>query len=109
MNARRLIHCVSDRVAGRADRGHSMGRLPAELPSGPGRLAHRRAHDLPPWAIFTWARDFGPTSPSTLNEGYAFIGGAFILATLMLVGARRLRRNIPVRRSARIVGPASAT
>ena len=26
-----------------------------------------------------------------------FIGGAFILATLMLLGARRLRRNIPVR------------
>jgi type IV secretion system protein VirD4 len=51
----------------------------------------------PPWAIFTWARDFGDNIPKTLNEGYAFIGGAFILATLMLLGARRLRRNIPVR------------
>ena len=51
----------------------------------------------PPWAIFTWARDFGDNIPKALNEGYAFIGGAFILATLMLLGARRLRRNIPVR------------
>ena len=50
-----------------------------------------------PWAIFTWARDFGPNIPRTLNEGYAFIGGAFILATLLLLVARRLRRRIPVR------------
>jgi type IV secretion system protein VirD4 len=51
----------------------------------------------PPWAIFTWGRDFGPAIPRTLNEGYAFVGGSFILATLMLIGARRLRRRIPVR------------
>src|ERR1700689_4459744 len=51
----------------------------------------------PPWAIFTWARDFGPDIPRTLNEGYSFIGGAFILATLLLLVARRLRRRIPVR------------
>jgi type IV secretion system protein VirD4 len=51
----------------------------------------------PPWAIFAWARDFGSNIPHTLNEGYAIIGGAFILATLMLVAGRRLRRRIPVR------------
>jgi len=51
----------------------------------------------PPWAIFAWARDFGANIPHTLNEGYAIIGGAFILATLMLVAGRRLRRRIPVR------------
>jgi type IV secretion system protein VirD4 len=50
-----------------------------------------------PWAMFIWARDFGDNIPKTLNEGYAFIGGTFILATLMLVGARQLRRHIPVR------------
>ena len=50
-----------------------------------------------PWAIFNWARDFGDNIPKTLNEGYAFIGGTLILATLMLVGARQLRRQIPVR------------
>ena len=51
----------------------------------------------PPWALFGWARRFGPDIPNTLNEGYAFIGGTFILATLALVIARRLRRRIPVR------------
>src|SRR5277367_1378736 len=51
----------------------------------------------PPWAIFVWARDFGSNIPHTLNEGYAIIGAAFILATLMLVAGRRLRRRIPVR------------
>jgi type IV secretion system protein VirD4 len=51
----------------------------------------------PPWALFTWGRDFGPNIPNTLNEGYAVIGGAFILATLLIVGARQLRRHIPVR------------
>ncbi|MGD0461651.1 MAG: type IV secretory system conjugative DNA transfer family protein [Tepidisphaeraceae bacterium] len=51
----------------------------------------------PPWAIFIWARQFGPDIPNTLNEGYAFIGGAFVLATLALVAARQLRRHIPVR------------
>jgi type IV secretion system protein VirD4 len=49
------------------------------------------------WAIFVWARDFGSNIPHTLNEGYAIIGAAFILATLMLVAGRRLRRRIPVR------------
>jgi type IV secretion system protein VirD4 len=51
----------------------------------------------PPWAIFAWARDFGANIPRTLNQGYAIIGAAFILATLMLVAGRRLRRRIPVR------------
>jgi type IV secretion system protein VirD4 len=56
------------------------------------------AHILyPPWAIFIWARDFGPDIPRTLNEGYAILGGSFLLATLLLVAARRLRRRIPVR------------
>ena len=62
-----------------------------------------------PWAIFIWARDFGDNIPKTLNEGYAFIGGTFILATLMLVGARNCAATFPSGRSARIVGPANAT
>ena len=51
----------------------------------------------PPWALFKWARQFGPQIPNTLGEGYAVIGGTFILATLALVAVRRLRRQIPVR------------
>jgi len=59
---------------------------------------HMGAHVIyPPWAIFTWARDFGPDIPRTLNEGYSFIGGTFILATILLMGARRFRRHIPIR------------
>src|ERR1700721_2408256 len=50
----------------------------------------------PPWAIFAWARQFGSDIPSVLNEGYTFIAGAFILATLILGAARRWR-SIPVR------------
>lgn len=50
-----------------------------------------------PWAVFKWARQFGPEIPNTLGEGYSVIGGTFILATLALVAARRLRRHIPVR------------
>jgi type IV secretion system protein VirD4 len=50
-----------------------------------------------PWAILFWARDFGDNIPRTLNEGYAFIAGSFVLATLLLIAARRLQRRIPVR------------
>ncbi len=39
-------HCVSFRVAGRADRGDSMGRLPPGLSSRPGRLARWPARCL---------------------------------------------------------------
>ncbi len=35
----------------------------------------------PPWAIFTWARDFGDNIPKTLNEGYAFFGGKVLHRT----------------------------
>jgi type IV secretion system protein VirD4 len=59
---------------------------------------HVGAHVIyPPWAIFIWARRFGGGIPRALNEGYAFIGGSFVLATILLVGARQLRRRIPVR------------
>jgi type IV secretion system protein VirD4 len=50
----------------------------------------------PPWALFVWARRFGNDIPDTLNIGYAVIGGSFVLATFMLVVARRFR-TIPVR------------
>jgi type IV secretion system protein VirD4 len=50
-----------------------------------------------PWAIFTWARDFGDRIPRALNEGYAFIGASFILATLMLVAIRQFRPRFSVR------------
>ena len=58
---------------------------------------HVGAHIIyPPWALFVWARRFGNDIPDTLNIGYAVIGGSFVLATLMLVVARRFR-TIPVR------------
>ena len=63
----------------------------------------------PPWAIFTWARDFGDNIPRTLNEGYAFIGGAFILATAMLLGGADCAATFPCARLAKTVGPPSAT
>lgn len=51
----------------------------------------------PPWAIFTWARDFGADIPRALNEGYAVVGSTLILATLLLIATCRLCRRIPVR------------
>ena len=63
-----------------------------------GGIAHRRARDLSAVGdLHLGPRLRRRTSRNTLNEGYAFIGGTFILATLMLVGARRFRRHIPVR------------
>jgi type IV secretion system protein VirD4 len=50
-----------------------------------------------PWAIFAWARDFGPDIPHALDEGYVIIAAAFILATFMLLVARRFHRRIRVR------------
>jgi type IV secretion system protein VirD4 len=51
----------------------------------------------PPWALLVWAQRFGPDIPRTLNEGYAVVGGAFVLATVMLIVGRQFRRRIPVR------------
>jgi type IV secretion system protein VirD4 len=51
----------------------------------------------PPWALLVWARRYGNDIPKTLNEGYAFVGGSFILATALLLIGRQLRRRIPVR------------
>lgn len=51
----------------------------------------------PPWALWTWTRQFGSDVPDALREGYAVLGGTLVLATLVLVASRQWRRHIPVR------------
>ena len=65
---------------------------------GLGRGLSVGAHVIyPPWAILTWARRYGSVIPTILNEGYAVIGGALMVATFLLVLARRHGRRVPVR------------
>ena len=81
------LHCIPDRIASRVGDSHPMGRIRLNYHPALGGVRIGGHMVYAPWSMFIWARDFGDNIPKTLNEGYAFIGGTFILATLMLVGA----------------------
>lgn len=55
----------------------------------------------PPWAMVGWSMRLRDSIPRALGEGYAFLAGVIVLATLGLIFARRIGRRLPVRQ----IGP----
>ena len=96
MTARRLILVYSLVLAGGFATAtqwvaHRLGH-----PAGLGGLYVGRHVVYAPWALLPWAIRFGHDIPRTLNEGYAVVAAAFVLATLVLIVGRRAHRRIPV-------------
>ncbi len=62
-----------------------------------GGLRVGRGVVYPPWALLVWGVRYGRDVPRALDEGYAIVTSAAVLATVALAVAGRVRRRIPVR------------